>query len=58
MELVQSLYDFFGFNLITEAQTFPELMSYIFEVFIGVWIVLFVIRSLFMVTSIADRRLF
>lgn len=58
MDLVQSLYDFFGFDLISQATTLPELLSYIFEIFIGVWLVLFIIRSIFMVTTIADRRLF
>ena len=58
MDLVQSLYDFFGFDLLSSAVTFPELLSYILQVFIGVWLVLFIIRSIFMVTTIADRRLF
>lgn len=58
MELVQSLYDFFGIELLTESTTFPELISYILQIFIAVWLVLFIIRSMFLVASVGDRRLF
>lgn len=56
MELVQSLYDFFGFEILSESATFPELLSYIMQIFIGVWIVIFIIRSLFMAITLPDRR--
>ena len=58
MELVQSLYDFFGIELLTESTTFPEFISYILQIFIAVWLVLFIIRSMFLVASVGDRRLF
>ena len=47
MEIVNSLYQFFGFSGFAELSTLPEFISYMLEVFIGIWVVKFTISSLF-----------
>lgn len=47
MEIVNSLYQFFGFSAFAELSTLPEFISYMLQVFIGIWVVTFTISSLF-----------
>lgn len=57
MELVQELYDFFGFELISQSATFIDLLNALIQIGCGVWITLFVIRSVFLVLTVPERRL-
>ena len=56
MELVEILFQFFGFNVLAESATFPEFVSWFLMCACGVWIVLFIIRSLFMVIRAPELR--
>ena len=58
MALVESLYNFFGFNLISESATFVDLLSNIFQIGCGLWVTIFIIRSLFMATNVGGKSLF
>ena len=57
MVIVQDLYDFFGFDLLSQSATFTDLISYMLQVGIGVWITVFIIRSLFLATTVGRRRI-
>lgn len=58
MEIAQLLFDFFGFENISNTATFVDLIYLTFKIFSGLWITVFVIRSLFMAVTFPDRRLF
>lgn len=55
MEIAQSIYDFFGFEVIGSSATFTDLLSNMFQVATGLWVVIFIIRSLFMAVTIPER---
>lgn len=58
MELVQELYDFFGIELISQSATFIDLINAFLQVGLSVWLTVFVIRSVFLLCTVPDRRLF
>ena len=49
MEIVNSLIEFFGFNSIIfdESMTFIDFVFSMSKIFIGVWLVIFIISSMF-----------
>ena len=47
MEIFNSLYDFFGFELLAEASTFVDLLNALVQVGLGVFIVCFFLKSIF-----------
>lgn len=56
MELVQELYEFFGFELITQSATFIDLINAFLQVGIGLWLTVFIMRSVFLLVTVPDRR--
>ena len=58
MEIASNLYNYFGFELLTESTTFPQLISYMLEIGLGVWVTVFIIRCLFMTITLPGRSLF
>ena len=52
MEIYESIIDFFGIVPLTSASTFIDLVNYIISLGVGVFIVAFLIRSLFLVCTI------
>lgn len=58
MALVESLYNFFGFNLLSDSATFVDLLNNILQIGCGLWITIFIIRSLFMATNVGGKSLF
>ena len=56
MELVQMLFDFFGFESLSLSATFPEFIEWFLKCGLGVWLVMFIIRSLFMVIRAPELR--
>ena len=56
MEIVNSLIDFFGINLLNETSTFIDFINVSIKVFIGVFIFSFFIRCVFLVATIPSRR--
>lgn len=55
MEIVQSIYEFFGFELLGSSATLTDLLSNMFQIACGLWVVIFIIRSLFMAVTIPER---
>ncbi len=49
MELVQMMFDFFGFENLSLSTTFPEFIEWFLKCGLGVWLVMFIIRSFFVV---------
>lgn len=58
MAIVESLYNFFGFNVIPDSATFVDLLNNILQIGCGLWITIFIIRSLFMATNVGGKSLF
>lgn len=58
MTLVQSLYDFFGYQYIPQSATFIDVINNIMTVAIGIWIVLFIIKCLFYACTMGEKRIF
>lgn len=56
MELVDSLFTFFGFDSLALTATFPEFIEWFLKCGLGVWLVLFIIRSLFLVIRAPEIR--
>lgn len=56
MELIQELYDFFGFELITQSATFIDLINAFIQVGLGLWLTVFIMRSVFLLVTVPDRR--
>lgn len=57
MELVDMLFDFFGFEMISSSATLPELIVWLSKVGIGVFLVLSVIRGLFISTRLPSMKI-
>lgn len=58
MEIVQSLYDFFGLSALSESATFVDVVNILFEIGISLWITLFMIRCFFLAVTMPERRFF
>lgn len=58
MEIMQSLIDFFGIDLLNEAATFIDLLNCILRIGVSLWITIFIIRSMFLVSSIGGRKFY
>ena len=56
MELVQELYDFFGIEMISQSATFVDLINSFIQVGLALWIVIFIMRSVFLLCTVPDRR--
>lgn len=56
MVLVNDLYEYFGFDMLSQSATFVDLISYMLQIGIGIWITVFIIRSLFLATTVGRRR--
>ncbi len=58
MEIVNDLITFFGIDMLTESATFIDLINVSLKIGLAVWLVAFIIRSVFLLTSLPERRLF
>lgn len=58
MEIVNDLITFFGIDMLTESATFIDLINVSIKIGLAVWLVAFIIRSVFLLTSLPERRLF
>lgn len=56
MDIFTSLIDFFGIDTLTSVSTFPELLNYIIMITVGIYIVAFLIRSLFLIIALPTMR--
>ena len=57
MEIANLLYDFFGFDVLAESATFVDFICSTSKVLIGVYITVFVIRSVFLLLTVPERGL-
>lgn len=57
MILVNDLYDYFGFELLAESATFVDLLNNMLMIGLGVWLTIFIIRSVFLATTVGRRRI-
>lgn len=58
MALIENLITFFGIDMLSGTSTFVDLINVILKIGFSVWIVAFVIRSICMVCTLPNRRLF
>lgn len=58
MEIAQDLYEFFEIGSLTASATFLDAVQILLQIGISVWIVMFIIKCLFMACTIGDRRFF
>lgn len=58
MEIMQSLIDFFGIALLSESSTFIDLLNCILRIGVSLWITIFIIRSIFLVSTIGGRKFY
>ena len=55
MEIANILYQFFGFEALSSSATLIELLQCICKIGCGIWITIFIIRSLFLATTVGTR---
>lgn len=58
MTIVNDLITFFGIDLLSESSTFVDLLNVSLKIGVSLWVVIFVIRSMFLLTSLPERRMF
>lgn len=56
MEIYESLIDFFGIVPLDSSATFVDLANLSIQIFVGVFIVCFLIRSLFLIVALPDKE--
>lgn len=58
MEIANSLIEFFGIDLLQDSATFIDLLNVTMRIGISLWVTIFIIRSLFLATTIGGRRFY
>lgn len=58
MEIANDLIQFFGIDLLSESATFVDLINVTMRIGVSLWITIFIIRSLFLATTIGGRRFY
>ena len=58
MALVDSLIQFFGIDMLSGSATFVDLLNVIMRIGVSMWLTIFIIRSLFLATTIGGRRFY
>lgn len=58
MEIINELLTFFGIDMLTESATFIDLLNVSLKIGLAIWLVAFIIRSMFLLTSLPERRMF
>ena len=57
MSLFQSLIEFFGIVTISSNATLVDLINECMQVFVGIYLVCFIFRSLFLIVALPDNRM-
>ncbi len=57
MSIYQSIIDFFGIVPLDSSATFVDLLNLIIMLFVGVYLVAFFIRSLFLIVAIPEAKI-
>lgn len=58
MEIVNSLIDFFGIDMLTDSATFVDLLNVVMRIGVSVYVTVFIIRSVFLTATLPERRMF
>lgn len=58
MEIVNSLITFFGIDLLTDSATFVDLLNTTMRIGVALWLTIFIIRSMFLATTIGGRKFY
>lgn len=58
MALIQSLYDFFGIELLSQSSTFVDLINNVLLIGLGLWITCYIIKCLFMACTIPNTKFY
>lgn len=58
MEIVNSLIEFFGIDMLTDSATFVDLLNVVMRIGVSVYVTVFIIRSVFLTATLPERRLF
>ena len=56
MEIYNSLIEFFGITPIQSSATFVDLINEMMSIFVGVYLVAFMIRSLFLIVAMPQKQ--
>ena len=55
MDLANTLYQFFGFDTLESSATFIDLLQSMLKIGCGMWLTIFIIRSMFMALTIPEK---
>lgn len=55
MQLANMIYDFFGFSNINQSATFIDLLDTVIKIGVGLWVTIFIIRSMMMVLRVPEK---
>ena len=55
MQLANMVYEFFGFENISQSATFIDLLDAVIKIGVGLWITIFIIRSMMMVLRVPEK---
>ena len=58
MAISDSIIQFFGIDLLTSSATFVDLLNLTLRIGVGVWVTVFIIRSMFLATTIGGRKFY
>ncbi len=57
MEVYDTLMEYFSFSELSGVSTFPDLINYLIQIGVSVYITAFMIRSLFLMIAIPDSSI-
>ena len=57
MSIYQSIIDFFGIVPISSSATLVDLINECMQIFVGIYLVCFIFRSLFLIVALPDNRM-
>ena len=58
MEIVNSLISFFGIDMLSQSATFVDLLNVVMKLGVSLWLTIFIIRSIFLATTIGGRKFY
>ena len=56
MAIVDNLITYFGIDLLNQSATFIDLLNCTMKIGLSMWLTIFVIRSMFLATTIGGRK--
>lgn len=56
MAIADSIIQFFGIDMLSSANTFTDLLNVLMKIGVSLWVVIFIIRSMFLVIRAPEIR--